>query len=106
MTSRPAKPGETITIYGGGFGPAAANGVPIPPGVVVMQTNSLINAMQMAFGGTQATLLYQGLSPSSVGLYQFDVIVPPSLANSDAVPLTFNVGGNTGSQTLYTAVHN
>lgn len=106
LTSRPAKPGENITIYGVGFGPAAAGGTQIPPGVIVTQTNSLANSMQMAFGGTQVTPSYQGLAPGYVGLYQFNVTVPLSLANSDAVPLTFNVGGNTGSQTLYTAVHN
>jgi uncharacterized protein (TIGR03437 family) len=106
LTSRPAKPGETITIYGVGFGPAAANGVPIPPGVVVTQTNSLTSPLQMFFGATQAMLTYQGLAPSSVGLYQFEVVVPSSLPNSNAVPLTFNLDGSSGSQTLFTAVHN
>jgi uncharacterized protein (TIGR03437 family) len=106
LTSRPAKPGETIVIYGVGFGPAAAGGTQILPGVIVTQSNSLTNSMQMFFGGTQATLSYFGLAPTFVGLYQFNVTVPTSLANSDTVPLTFNVGGNTGSQTLYTAVHN
>jgi uncharacterized protein (TIGR03437 family) len=106
LTSRPAKPGETIVIYGVGFGPAATGGTQIPPGVIVTQSNSLTNSMQMAFGGTQGTLSYFGLAPNYVGLYQFNVAVPTSLANSDTVPLTFNVGGNTGSQTLYTAVHN
>jgi uncharacterized protein (TIGR03437 family) len=60
----------------------------------------------MSFGGTQVTPAYYGLAPTFVGLYQFNVVVPLSIANSDAVPLTFNVGGNTGSQTLFTAVHN
>jgi uncharacterized protein (TIGR03437 family) len=105
LTSRPAKPGETIVIYGVGFGPAAAGGTQIPPGVIVTQSNSLTNSMQMAFGGTQVTPAYFGLAPTFVGLYQFNVVVP-SIANSNAVPLTFNVAGNTGSQTLYTAVHN
>jgi uncharacterized protein (TIGR03437 family) len=93
-------------MYGIGFGPALVNGIPIPPGVVVTQTNSLANPTQMFLGGTKATLLYQGLSPGSVGLYQFDVVVPASLANSNSVPVTFSVGGNTGTQTLFTAVHN
>jgi uncharacterized protein (TIGR03437 family) len=95
-----------LVIYGIGFGPAVANGIPIPPGVVVTQLNSLSNSMQMFFGGTPVALAYQGLAPNAVGLYQFNVVVPSSIANSDAVPLTFNIGGNTGSQTLYTAVHN
>lgn len=106
LNSRPAKPGETLTIYGVGFGPAAAGGAQILPGVIVTQANALSSSMQMFFGGTQATLPYAGLAPTFVGLYQFDVTVPASMANSDTIPLTFNVGGNTGSQTLYTAVHN
>ncbi|MGA3234960.1 MAG: choice-of-anchor V domain-containing protein [Bryobacteraceae bacterium] len=106
LNSRPARPGETLVIYGVGFGPAAANGAPIPPGVVVTQQNALVDSMQMFFGGTLAALSYQGLAPGSIGLYQFNAVVPTSIANSDAVPLTFNIGGNTGSQTLYTAVHN
>jgi uncharacterized protein (TIGR03437 family) len=107
LNSRPAKPGETIVIYGVGFGPApASGGTPISPGTVVTQANQLTNSMQMALGGTRATLSYEGLAPTFVGLYQFNVVVPSSLASSDTVSLTFNVGGNTGSQTLYTAVHN
>jgi uncharacterized protein (TIGR03437 family) len=106
LNSRPARPGETIVIYGVGFGPTAAGGTPIPPGMIVTQLNSLANSMQMFFGPTLATLSYYGLAPNLVGLYQFDVVVPLSAANSDTVPLTFNVGGNTGTQTLYTAVHN
>jgi len=106
LNSRPAKPGETIVIFGIGFGPAAAGGTQMPPGVIATLSNSLTTPMQMALGGTQATLQYFGLVPDYVGLYQFNVVVPTSLANSNAVPLTFNVGGNTGSQKLYTAVHN
>jgi uncharacterized protein (TIGR03437 family) len=102
----PAKPGETIIIYGVGFGPSAANGTQIPPGVIVTQANQLTNPMLMSFNGISVTPSYFGLAPNYVGLYQFNVAVPTSVANSDAVSLTFNVAGNSGSQTLYTAVHN
>ncbi|MGA7235432.1 MAG: choice-of-anchor V domain-containing protein [Bryobacteraceae bacterium] len=99
----PAKPGETILIYGVGFGPVTPT---INPGIIVTAANKVSNPMQMFFGGTSATLAYDGLAPNFVGLYQFNVVVPTSLSNSDAIPLTFNIGGNTGNQTLYTAVHN
>jgi uncharacterized protein (TIGR03437 family) len=36
-------------------------------------------------------------------LYQFNVVVPDVPA-SDLVPLTFTLGGNPGTQTLYIAV--
>ncbi len=103
----PAKPGETILIYGVGFGSSApSGGSAIAPGVIATVANTLTNPLQILLGGTNASLAYAGLAPNFVGLYQFNVVVPTSLSNSDAVPLTFNVGGNTGSQTLYTAVHN
>lgn len=103
----PAKPGETIIIYGVGFGPSApSGGSAISPGVIVSAGNTLTNPMQMSIGGTAATLQYYGLAPNYVGLYQFNVVVPTSLTTNDALPLTFSVGGNTGNQTLYTAVHN
>ena len=61
--------------------------------------------LQVFFGQTPATLSYFGLAPSAVGLYQFNVVVP-NVTNSDAVPITFPLGGVNGNQTLYTAVHN
>jgi hypothetical protein len=39
-----------------------------------------------------------------VGLYQFDIVVP-QVPDNNLVPLTFNLGGLPGTQTLYTAVH-
>lgn len=46
---------------------------------------------------------YEGLEPSYVGLYQFNVIVP-SVASGDKAPVTFSLGGKAGTQTLYIAV--
>ena len=102
ITSRQAKPGETIIVYGIGFGPVNPN---IPAGQVVQQSNALTSPLQVFFGQTPATLMYQGLAPGAVGLYQFNVVVP-NVVNSDAIPITFPLGGATGTQTLYTAVHN
>jgi uncharacterized protein (TIGR03437 family) len=102
LTSRQAKPGETIVIYGIGFGPVTPN---IPAGQIVQQNNSLALPAQVSIGGAPATLAYYGLAPTFIGLYQFNLVVP-SLADNDAAPLTFTLGSGSGSQTLYTAVHN
>jgi uncharacterized protein (TIGR03437 family) len=77
----------------------------IPAGQIVQQSNTLTSPLQVFFGQTPAALLYQGLAPGAVGLYQFNVVVP-NVVNSDAVLITFPLGGATGTQTLYTAVHN
>jgi uncharacterized protein (TIGR03437 family) len=101
LTSRPAEPGEVITLYGVGFGPVTPN---IPAGQLVQQLNSLSLPLQMEIGGMPASLDYDGLAPNFTGLYQFNVTVPNVPANN-AVPLSFNLSGMTGTQTLYIAVN-
>ncbi len=101
VASSPAKPGETIVIYGVGFGSVTPN---IPAGEIVTEANQLSTSFEILFGKTPAKLPYFGLAPSFVGLCQFNVTVP-AVANNDLVPLTFNLGGTAGAQTLVTAVH-
>jgi uncharacterized protein (TIGR03437 family) len=102
VASRRAKPGDIIVIYGGGFGPVTPD---IPAGQLVQNDNTLALPFQILFGQTPATLQYWGLAPNLTGVYQFNVVVP-NVAASDAVPLTFTLGGVSGTQTLYTAVGN
>ena len=51
VNSRPAKPGETVVIYGIGFGAVTPE---IPAGEIVTQTNQLSSNLQIYFGGTPA----------------------------------------------------
>jgi uncharacterized protein (TIGR03437 family) len=103
LASRPAKPGDIIVIYGIGFGSVNPN---IPPGQLVEQLNTLSDPFTISFGGVPATSVpYDGLTPNFMGLYQFDVQVP-QVAASDAVPLTFTLGSNAGTQTLAIAIGN
>jgi uncharacterized protein (TIGR03437 family) len=101
VASSPAKPGETIVIYGVGFGSVIPN---IPAGEIATESNQLAASFKVLFGKTSAKLPYFGLAPNFVGLYQFNVTVP-AVASNDLVPLTFNLGGVAGTQTLFTAVH-
>jgi len=101
VTSRQAKPGETIILYGIGFGQVNTG---IPPGQIVQQANTLILPLSISFGPAQASLLYSGLAGNFIGLYEFYAVVP-NIADSDLVPLTFILNGVPGTQTLYTAVH-
>jgi uncharacterized protein (TIGR03437 family) len=84
--SHPAAPGEAIIIYATGLGAvstAVADGTPAPA------ANSLLDLCQppiVIFGGTPelngggtfANILYAGLTPGFVGLYQLNVLVPPA----------------------------
>jgi len=100
VTSRPAHPGEVISLFGNGFGAVT----PSPSqGRLVQQLNQLTTPLEIFFGQTEATLQYWGLAPGYIGLYQFNVVVP-DIPDSDAVPVTFALGNFAGAPTLYTAV--
>ena len=99
VASRPAKPGDTITLYGVGFGAVTPN---TPAGQIAQGLTNLASDFSISIGGMPATVLYSGLAPQYVGLYQFDVVVPQVPAGN--VPLTFTLGGNSGTQTLYLSV--
>jgi len=102
VDSRPAKPGETIVIYGIGFGPVVPT---TPAGDIAPASTRFFESLQFWFGQTAAQQVpYAGLAPGSVGLYQFNIVVP-QVSDSDLVPLTFDLGGVHGTQTIYTAVH-
>ena len=101
---RPAKPGQSITAYGLGFGPVTPTN---PTGVITTASNSIVSsdAVTIFFGTTQATITYAGLAPGFVDLYQFNITVPSTLANGD-YPIIVKTGGTTIAQTMSLTVHN
>lgn len=96
VTSERAVPGDTIVLYGIGFGAVTPDS---PAGLLVTQTNSINDTLQISIGGTPVTVEYAGLTGGFMGLYQFNVVVP-NVAASDTVPLTFSLNGTAGAQTL------
>jgi uncharacterized protein (TIGR03437 family) len=96
---RPAKPGDIVVIYAIGCGPVTPA---TPAGVIATQANSVQNKPVFLFGQTPATLLYDGLTPGFVGLYQFNVRVPN--VGSGDVPLNVSFGGTTVNQSLFITV--
>ncbi len=87
----PAHSGEVITFYGVGFGPVtplSATGAPAgasPPSIMQPAPSVTINAHN-------ATVEFAGLSPGSVGLYQFNVVVPDQVGNGN-LNVFFTIGG-------------
>jgi uncharacterized protein (TIGR03437 family) len=98
--SRPAKPGETIILWGIGFGPVTPS---FRAGTLVSAATTLVNPLQLTIDGEPVTFAYQGLAPSLTGVYQFNVVVP-NVPDGAAVPVTFRLNGVAGAQTLYIAV--
>ena len=99
----PAFPGETLEFYGLGFGPVKS-GAAIAGKIATGQT-TLSNPVQFLFGDNKlpGTVLYQGLAPGFVGLYQFNVTVPPNAPSGD-LALHLSQNGTNLPQTLYISV--
>lgn len=68
---RPVRPGQTILLFGTGFG--STNPV-VPAGVAYSGAATMVIPVQVRIGGTVARVGFAGLS--STGLYQFNVTVP------------------------------
>jgi uncharacterized protein (TIGR03437 family) len=101
VSSRPAKPGDTIQVFGVGFGPVVPD---TPAGQIAVGQTTLATAVSVTIGGAAAAVGYSGLAPGAVGLYQFNVTVP-NVPNGDAA-LAITVGGTAIPQNLVIAVQN
>ena len=96
-----AKPGDTIIMYGVGFGPVTPD---IPAGQIVDKSNQLAG-FKAFFNGTPATVAFAGLTGGFLGLYQFNIVVP-NVAASDSVPFTYTLNGVAGPQNLIIPIRN
>jgi uncharacterized protein (TIGR03437 family) len=94
--STPAKAGETVVLYANGFGPTST---PVVSGSIT-QSGSLSPLPVVKIGGVAATVQFAGLV--AVGQYQFNVVVPSSLADGDQSITAAYGGQSTQAGTLLT----
>jgi uncharacterized protein (TIGR03437 family) len=86
LTTTPAKPGDTIVLWGTGFGPTNPA---IAPGEVVSGASPLLNTVKLRIGQSTAQVAFAGMTGS--GLYQFNTVVP-SLPDGD-YPVVAEIAG-------------
>jgi uncharacterized protein (TIGR03437 family) len=100
--ANPAKAGSVIQIYATGLGrvtPAVAPGHPAAASPL-----SVVNTTPKVFvGGIAAEVLFAGLAPGFVGLYQVNARIPESAPAGAAVPLWMESGAQS-SNTVTLAV--
>lgn len=87
-STTPAKPGETVVLYANGFGPTS---VPVVSGSET-QSGALSPLPAIKIGGVSASATFAGLV--AAGEFQFNVVVPSSLASGDQ-SITATYGGRT-----------
>jgi uncharacterized protein (TIGR03437 family) len=92
--SRPAKAGETVQIYGVGFGPTTP---PVAAGVAFSgSAPSAVNPV-VSIGGLTAQVTFAGIVEA--GLFQLNVVVPNAPSGDQL--LTATVGGSTAQSNVY-----
>lgn len=95
----PAKPGETIVLYGTGFGPTSPS---IPAGQLTTQVAPLTNTLSVTVGGQPATVVFAGLVPPYAQLYMFQVTLPSSVADGDQAVVAQIGGASSPATTMVT----
>jgi uncharacterized protein (TIGR03118 family) len=94
----PAAPGETVILYGTGFGPTN----PAAPEGQVITTALPVAAMPtVTCNGTPVQVVFAGLTYA--GLFQINVVMPTSVTSGD-VPVVAQVGSEMSSPTAVIAV--
>jgi uncharacterized protein (TIGR03437 family) len=104
--STPAAPGETITLWGTGFGPVNPR-VPsgLTPAAVNGNTVSFATTAPMVTVGSQPALVVgSALNPDALGLYQVAITVPSSLASGDQTIVAVAGGTSSPPTGVYLAV--
>jgi uncharacterized protein (TIGR03437 family) len=87
----PAKPGDTLTFFGTGFGGSTPT---LAPGEFPAGPMPLLNPVTINIGGVILALAdvpFAGLTPAAPGLCQFNVRLPSSLPDGD-VPVKIRIG--------------
>jgi uncharacterized protein (TIGR03437 family) len=91
--SAPARAGDTLTLYCTGLGattPRVADGAVSPASPL-----PTVAGVTAKIGEQNAPVVFAGLVPGYVGLYQLNLIVPSGVTAGAAVSLTVTGGGQT-----------
>jgi uncharacterized protein (TIGR03437 family) len=93
---QPAKPGDTIFLYGIGFGDTDP---PLPAGTLATVSDHIVAPVTISFDQTPANIGYAGHYPTYTGLYLFAITVPDVPAGDHQINVT--LGGQPVPQTVY-----
>jgi uncharacterized protein (TIGR03437 family) len=85
--TRPVRAGETLLLYGVGFGPTNP---PVPAGRLFSGAAPSVKTPQITIGGVNAVVSFAGIIEA--GLFQFNVVLPQGAGSGDR-PLQVMVNG-------------
>jgi uncharacterized protein (TIGR03437 family) len=96
--SNPAVPGEYLVMYLVGMG-GVNNAVPTGAATPLNPLSSVTTTPVVTLGGNQVPILFAGLTPESVGLYQIDIQMP-NVSSGGNLLLTVAQGGVVSNTTI------
>jgi uncharacterized protein (TIGR03437 family) len=76
----PARAGETVILYGTGFGPTNPK---VPVAQLATAIGNISTPYTITIGGSPAAVSFGGLVPPFAQLYQFNVQIPAGIAPGD-----------------------
>lgn len=82
-----AKRGDTVVIFATGCGPTNP---PTQAGVLAVRNSPLALPYEMRIGGVTANISFAGMVAGTVGLYQFNVVIPKVPPGDQPIQLTVN----------------
>jgi uncharacterized protein (TIGR03437 family) len=98
LTTRPARPGDVILLFGTAFGPTNP---PVQSGRVFNGAAPLVTVPTIRIGNVPAQVQFGGLS--GAGLYQFNAVVP-DVPNGDQAVVAELPGGISTQQNVFITV--
>ena len=107
VEAAPAKPGDIVTLFGIGFGPTALAPNGPQAGLAPTESAAITLPLQMSLGGAPVPatdILYAGVTPGFVGLYQINVRIPTGTPDGD-LPVIATIGGIQSPSGGYLTVH-
>jgi len=93
----PARIGDTLQIFTTGLG---ATDPPAQTGAGGPSFSTVLLPVTVTIGTVEAPVVYQGLAPGFVGLYQVNVVLPAAVTPGEAVPLVIRQNGITSNPNL------
>jgi uncharacterized protein (TIGR03437 family) len=88
--ANPGRIGDTLQIFANGLGLVDQ---PVGTGAASPSFSTVQSPVTVEIGGVQVPVVYQGLAPGFVGLYQVNVVLTPGVPTGPAVPLVLRQNG-------------
>ena len=95
-----AKRGDTLILWGTGFGPTNPT---VVPGTIVRSAASTVDAVTVTVGGVSVPVIGAALSPGLAGVYQIAITLPANVPLGD-VAVKATVAGYSSPDNVYLSV--